>query len=83
MDQQRMVQIEQDILDSRAELKVRQLDLERVVAAEDDTTVTMVPITAVQGGGGVDAMPANGRSASIELTLPPLATLWLKPVREE
>lgn len=27
----------------------------------------------------VDSTPANGRDQSIELTLPPLATLWLKP----
>ncbi|MFD3483982.1 1,4-alpha-glucan branching enzyme [Streptomyces sp. NPDC058665] len=40
------------------------------------------------GGGDVvnldtlkpDAVPAHGRPASIRLTLPPLATLWLKPV---
>ena len=30
----------------------------------------------------VEAVGANGRPASIELTLPPLATLWLTPVRE-
>ncbi|MFC8830211.1 1,4-alpha-glucan branching enzyme [Streptomyces sp. NPDC057137] len=40
------------------------------------------------GGGDVfnldtlkpEATPAHGRPASIQLTLPPLATLWLKPV---
>jgi len=30
-----------------------------VVAAQDNTTVTMVPIAAVQGGGGVTPMTAN------------------------
>jgi len=29
----------------------------------------------------VESVPANGRPESIELTLPPLATLWLRPVR--
>lgn len=40
------------------------------------------------GGGDVfnldtlkpEAVPAHGRPASVQLTLPPLATLWLKPV---
>ena len=31
----------------------------------------------------VDDLPANGRSASIELTLPPLATVWLAPVLDD
>ncbi|WP_455432305.1 1,4-alpha-glucan branching enzyme [Streptomyces lasiicapitis] len=39
------------------------------------------------GGGGVgnpgtlkpDAVPAHGRAASLRLTLPPLATVWLRP----
>ncbi len=31
----------------------------QVVAAEDNTTVTMVPIVGVQGGGSVPSMPAN------------------------
>jgi hypothetical protein len=31
----------------------------QVVAAEDNTTVTIVPITNVQGGGGIPAMTAN------------------------
>ncbi|MCA9621939.1 MAG: IgGFc-binding protein [Myxococcales bacterium] len=31
----------------------------QVVASQDNTTVTMVPVTNVQGGGGLNAMPAN------------------------
>ena len=31
----------------------------QVVASQDNTTVTMVPIAAVQGGGGIPAMAAN------------------------
>ncbi len=31
----------------------------------------------------VDSVVANGRPDSIELTLPPLATLWLKPVSKD
>lgn len=30
-----------------------------VIAAEDDTTVTMLPVNAVQGGGGLSPGPAN------------------------
>jgi 1,4-alpha-glucan branching enzyme len=50
-----------------------------------DTDAARFGGSGVLGTGSmpVDDQGANGRSASIELTLPPLATVWLAPVLDD